>query len=86
MLHEGKSIIMVDTLEEDASERSVSMEVLRIRSVMCIPLMIHDRISGVIYVDSIENPYGFREEDLGLLTALGNSATAAIETLKRPPY
>jgi hypothetical protein len=51
---------------------------------MCIPLKIFGHIGGVIYVDSIENPYGFREEDLGLLTALGNSTIAAIENIKRP--
>ena len=60
-------------------DRSKSMEILRIRSVMCVPLKIHAQVGGVIYVDSVDKPYGFRNEDLTLLTALSNSASMAIE-------
>ena len=34
---------------------------------------------GVIYIDSIEKAYGFREEDLDLLTALSNPVVLVIE-------
>ena len=82
VLNEGKSVVMSDTLEEDESDRSDSMEILKIRSLMCIPLMIDTKIGGLIYVDSINNPYGFRNEDIALFTALGNSAAMAIENVK----
>ena len=34
---------------------------------------------GVLYVDSIKKPHGFRKEDLDLLTALSSPAALAIE-------
>jgi GAF domain-containing protein len=37
------------------------------------------RTMGVIYVDSITRPYGFRKEDLELLNALSSPVAMAIE-------
>ena len=85
VLHEGKSIVMSDTLEQDESEITDSMKNLKIRSLMCIPLMIDTKIGGLIYLDSINNPYGFRNEDIALFTALGNSAAMAIENVRHYP-
>jgi len=33
----------------------------------------------VIYVDSVNRPHGFRNDDLSLLTALSSSAAIAID-------
>jgi hypothetical protein len=41
--------------------------------------MSRSKIRGVIYVDSIEKPYGFRKEDLSLLTDLSSLAAIAID-------
>ena len=79
VLQEGKAVIMSDTLSEDEAKRSDSMEVMKIRSVMCVPLISRSKIRGVIYVDSINRPYGFRKDDLSLLTTLSSPAAVAIE-------
>lgn len=70
---------MSDTLGEDRVNRSESMELMKIRSVMCVPLISKSQIRGVIYVDSLNKPNGFRNEDLSLLTALSSPAAIAIE-------
>jgi signal transduction histidine kinase/ActR/RegA family two-component response regulator len=70
---------MSDTRNADDSERSKSMELMKIRSVMCVPLVSKSQTRGIIYVDSIKRPYGFRKEDLALLTALSSPAAIAIE-------
>lgn len=79
VLRDGEAVMMSDTLCEDKSDRSESMELMKIRSVMCVPLVSRSKIRGVIYVDSVNKPYGFRNEDLSLLTALSNPAAIAIE-------
>ena len=73
----GKSIVVQDMSLEDEGCLSDSMK--RIRSVMCVPLISKFRVRGVIYVDSVDRPHGFRKEDLHLLTALSSSAAIAIE-------
>lgn len=75
----GKAVTMLDTHAEDESDLSESMRLMRIRSVMCVPLISKSKIRGVIYVDSVNKPHGFRREDLSLLTALSIPAALAIE-------
>jgi len=79
VIKEAKPIMMLDTLSEDEADRSKSMELMRVRSVMCVPLISRSQIRGVIYVDSVNRPHGFRNDDLSLLTALSSSAAIAIE-------
>jgi two-component system NtrC family sensor kinase len=57
-------------------------ETLRLRSiksVMCVPLICRSRLKGVIYVDSVSRPYGFRGEDIYLMRALSGPIAMAIE-------
>ncbi len=79
VMREGKAVVMLDTFSEDKADLSESMEIMKVRSVMCVPLISRSQVKGVIYVDSINQPYGFRKEDLSLLTALSIPAAFAIE-------
>jgi pSer/pThr/pTyr-binding forkhead associated (FHA) protein len=79
VVRESRPIMMLDTLSEDEGDRSESMEIMKVRSVMCVPLISRSKIRGVIYVDSVKRPHGFRNDDLSLLTALSSSAAIAIE-------
>jgi len=79
VIREGKAVVMLDTFSEDKANLSESMEIMKVRSVMCVPLISRSQVKGVIYVDSINQPYGFRKEDLSLLTALSIPAAFAIE-------
>ncbi|UCG65876.1 MAG: FHA domain-containing protein [Deltaproteobacteria bacterium] len=79
VMREGKAVVMSDTFSEDKADLSESMEIMKVRSVMCVPLISRSQVRGVIYVDSINQPYGFRKEDLSLLSALSIPAAFAIE-------
>ena len=79
VLREGKPVTMLDTADEEAVNLSESMKLMKVRSVMCVPLISRSKIRGVIYVDSVNKPHGFRKEDLDLLTALSSPAAVAIE-------
>jgi signal transduction histidine kinase/pSer/pThr/pTyr-binding forkhead associated (FHA) protein/ActR/RegA family two-component response regulator len=79
VLREGKAVSMTNTVRQDRLRKSDSMELMKIKSVMCVPLTSRSKVRGAIYVDSVSKPYGFRKEDLGLLTALSSPAAIAIE-------
>lgn len=79
VIQERKPVIMLDTNQEDKADLSESIEIMKIKSVMCVPLLSRSKIRGVIYVDSLDTPHGFRREDLSLLTALSIPAAYAIE-------
>jgi two-component system cell cycle sensor histidine kinase/response regulator CckA len=52
---------------------------MRIKSIMCVPLISKSYIRGVIYVHSFSLGNGFLKDDLFLLTALSSPAALAIE-------
>jgi len=77
VMEDKRAIMMLDTCREQRP--SDSMQLMRIRSVMCLPLISKSKMRGLIYLDSIGEPNGFRNEDLSLLTALSAPAALAIE-------
>lgn len=79
VIYQGKAIVMSDTSHEDEDELSESIEIKKIKSIMCTPLIIKSQILGVIYVHSLDVPHGFRKDDLLLLTGLSSPAALAIE-------
>ncbi len=79
VIREGKALLMPDTHLEDEADRSVSMELMKVRSVLCVPLISRSKVKGVIYLDSVNSPFGFRNEDLSLIKALSIPAAVAID-------
>ena len=79
VIREKTPVTMLDTLEEKEINLSESIKVNGIRSIMCVPLISRSKVMGVLYVDSVKKPHGFRKEDLALLTALSSPAALAIE-------
>jgi diguanylate cyclase (GGDEF)-like protein len=55
------------------------LEVNRIVSAICVPLITKAGIRGVIYVYSTNSPQGFRREDLFFTTSVSSPAAMAIE-------
>ena len=79
VISEGKAIMMSDTSLEKEGDLSQSMIVLRIKSLMCVPLISKSQVFGTIYVHSTRMPFGFTRGDLSLLTAMSTPAALAIE-------
>ena len=79
VFEEGKAVRIVDTVGADSKELSDSIKLMRIRSAVCVPMISRSRVRGVIYLDSLSEPFGFRKDDHVLLTALGSSAAIAVE-------
>jgi HD-GYP domain-containing protein (c-di-GMP phosphodiesterase class II) len=58
---------------------SQSVMSMKIRSVMCAPLISKGSVLGVVYLDNRKAPDRFDEDDLALLSALANQSAVAIE-------
>jgi transcriptional regulator with GAF, ATPase, and Fis domain len=59
-----------------------SVEDLRLRSVMCLPIRIEDRIDGVLYVDNRLQRGAFTQENLDLVDLLASQAAIAIRNAR----
>jgi hypothetical protein len=63
----GKDQVLSDKLKEAG-----------VKSVMCVPLFNRQGIIGVIYVDSVTDPNGFRKDDLSFFKELSIPAANAV--------
>ena len=80
-LAEGRTIIVYDLKH---SQEYASPEIARkegLTSMAAVPLMVKGKKIGVLNCYT-ERPHHFTEEEIGLLTALGNHAAIAIEHAK----
>ena len=78
---ERREAVMISDADTEQSEGDLpeTLKLLNIKSVMCVPLISRTKLWGVLYADSVTRPYGFRGEDLYLLSALSSPVAMAIE-------
>ena len=80
VLGRGKPLIFSKGYTEDRSDPVDTLEVQKVESVMCVPLINRSRIMGAMYIDSGKRPDGFRKEDLLILLDIGQRVALAVET------
>jgi adenylate cyclase len=73
------ALLTHDAQADQRFEAGRSIRIHQIRSAMCAPLWLRERVIGVIYVDSPLHVGSFSAADLDLLTALANYAAVGIE-------
>ena len=53
-----------------------------LRAILCAPMMVGDRLIGVVYVDTSMKAGVFRPDDLGVLNAVSGIASRALENAR----
>ena len=79
VLRDRKPLRMSNTRYERPGKTAEAAETLQMGSLMCVPMVSNTEIRGVIYVDSVQRPYGFRKDDLLLLNTLSGPVALAVE-------
>jgi signal transduction histidine kinase len=77
-----QSILTEDAGSDERFCGGESIELVGIRSAMCVPLLANDAVVGVAYVDRLSRTKAFGAEDLEFLTVLCNSAAISIENAR----
>ena len=80
VIQEGKGIMFPDPDIEDREDIETTLDLSEINSVLCVPIVNGQQITGAIYVDSIKETCGFRKEDLSLFTDLGRRTGLGVDT------
>src|SRR5690606_16821167 len=80
VLASGEAILSTDVLDDSRFRSSASLSTLRIRSMMCVPLLDQDQSEtvGVIQIDTSSVDPGFTEDDLDLLVSIAGQAEMAL--------
>lgn len=81
---ETKSGVLCTNATQDeqfaGDARSDSLENLALRSVICVPLIGHDEVHGVLHLDCPSSRHTYTHEQLRLATAIGKVVGLAIES------
>lgn len=77
-LTERRSFLSVDALSDARFSNARSVVDLRLRSVMCAPILFRADVLGVVEIDTLSSPRMFTEDDLNLFTAVANQVAASV--------
>ncbi len=81
VMRDGVALLTSNTLDPNLDTNSLISA--GAKSVMCVPLMMLDRIIGVIYLDSADPQDQFNKDHLQLVTAISGIAAVAIENARQ---
>ncbi len=74
----GESVYTSDAQNDERYSKQKSIAELNLRSVMCVPLKIQEKVIGVIYLDNSSEARLFLESDLYLFELFATQAAIAI--------
>ena len=80
---EGAAILCVDVTEDASISDAESLVAAHVRSLLCAPLLIRERVAGFIYLDSSNPATKLDEGHLQLLTAVSSIAAVAIDNVQQ---
>jgi diguanylate cyclase (GGDEF)-like protein len=79
VFEQAKALMISDTWDEGEERLSQSIQLSRIRSIVCVPILSKAGPIGVLYMHATHEPQRFQKEDLFFYTALSSLASMAIE-------
>ncbi len=78
----GNAVMTSDAQSEEWLAERTSVASLKLRSIMCVPLVAQGRRIGLVYVDNRMQAGIFGTDDLELLQAVASTAAVAIENAR----
>ncbi len=79
---EGIPIVTTNAQADPRFSAQASVVSYSLRSILCVPLTVKDKITGVIYADNRIKAGLFSDRDRDLLAAFANQAATAIENAR----
>jgi Nif-specific regulatory protein len=82
VMQEGVAVLGNDVMENEAFGTAQSLIASQVRALLCVPLVLHDKVLGVIYLDTSDPAARFDKDHIQLLTAIAGIAAVALENAK----
>jgi len=82
VIQENQPVLTTDAQVDPRFSGQSSIIGFNLRSILCVPLAVKDKITGVVYVDNRIKTGLFSQEDLDLLAAFANQAAIALENAR----
>jgi Nif-specific regulatory protein len=82
VLSEGVAVLSNDVQDNESFDNAQSLISSQIRSLLCVPLVLHERVLGAIYLDTSAAADQFDNDHLQLVTAIAGIAAVALENAR----
>lgn len=82
VLREGEAILCLATKGDELLRDAESLLAAQVCSLLAVPLVIRERVTGLIYLDTSNPTIALDEGHLELLTAVGSMAAVALENVQ----
>ncbi|MDH3942762.1 MAG: SpoIIE family protein phosphatase [Anaerolineae bacterium] len=82
VLAEGSSLLTLDAQQEEVLKDRESVMGLRLKAVLCSPLVTKGKVIGAIYLDNRLKEGAFSQNDSALLEAIAGTAAMVIENAR----
>ena len=83
VMDENVAILGVDVPTSGALRDVESLVASEVRSLLCVPLTVFQRVIGCIYLDSTNSASRFQEDHLQLLAAIAGISAVALDNARR---
>jgi PAS domain S-box-containing protein len=82
VLEKGESLMLTEVKTDQRFADTTAFGAGQILSVIAAPLKVHDKVSGLVYLDTLEGGRLFNQTDQELVTAMGLVAAAVLENVR----
>jgi hypothetical protein len=83
VLRNRKPVVMQHGTHDGPASDSEDGDTQEIQSALCVPILSHETLYGAVYVDGLEGPRAFRNEDLLTVKTLADLAALALENHRK---
>src|SRR5215510_9973427 len=83
VVQEGLAVLANDIKTSDTLGSAESLVAAQISSLMCVPLIVFEKILGVIYLDTTDPLVRFDEDHLQLLAGIAGIAAVSLENARQ---
>jgi Nif-specific regulatory protein len=83
VLKDRVGLVVRDVAGSDAMRQVKTLTELKVSSLLCVPLLVAQRLLGVIYLDSTNPLSEFDENHLQVMTAVAGIASLAFDNVKQ---
>lgn len=82
VVREGVPIVTANAVEDERFRQQRSVHALRLKSVLCVPVVSPEARLGALYLDSRLDQHRFDEEDVRLLLAFADQVAIALRNAR----
>ncbi len=82
VLQDGENVLYQSGWANGSHDPSASIAALRLTSILCVPIRTQNSVLGILYMDTDIADHEYKNDDLLLAAAAGNSAGLALENAR----